>query len=68
MTRKTLGIARYGLIFDSGNMAVIYAVALIQALSHCAEKPKRVIVFEGDTAITIDDGTLEKCWIKSLSC
>ena len=67
MTRKTIGSARYGLIFHDGEMAVIYAVALIQVLGYCAQMPRRVWVFEGDRAIVIDDETLEKCWEKSLN-
>ncbi len=65
MTRKTLGTARYGLIFHDGQTAVVYAVALIQALGYCAEKPKRVCVFEGDRAIAIEHGILDQCWTKS---
>ena len=65
MTRKTIGTARYGLIFHDGQMAVIHAFALIQALGYCTEKPKRVFVFEGDRAIAIEHGTLEQCWTKS---
>jgi hypothetical protein len=65
MTRNTIGTARYGLTFFSGEMAVIHAVALIQALTYCSERPKRACVFEGGRAIGIDDDTLEKCWKKS---
>ncbi len=62
MTRNTVGSALYGLIFHDGKMYVIYAVALIQAISYCTEKPRRVIVFEGDVATCIDEATLETCW------
>ena len=65
MQRKTIGMARYGLIFHDGQTTTIYAVALIQALSLSAEKPRRVLVFERDRAICIDNDTLDKCWIKS---
>lgn len=37
MTRKTIGTARYGLIFDDGETTVLYAVALIQALGACSK-------------------------------
>ncbi len=65
MTRNTIGTARYGLIFYNGELAVIHAVALIQVLSYCTQRPRRVWVFEGDRAIVIDDGTLDECWKKS---
>lgn len=65
MTRKTIGTARYGLIFHDGQTLIIYAVALVQALSWSAEKPRRVLVFERDRATYIDNDTLDKCWIKS---
>lgn len=65
MTRRTIGSARYGLIFPNGQIEVIYAVALIQALGYCVEKPRRVFVFESDRALCVDGDTLEKCWEKS---
>lgn len=65
MTRRSLGTARYGLTFFSGEMAVIHAVALVQALTYCTERPKRACVFEKGLAIVIDDETLAECWKKS---
>ena len=65
MTRKTIGTARYGLIFYSGQIEVIYACALIQALGYCTQKPKRVFIFESDRALCIDGETLDSCWTKS---
>ena len=65
MTRRTIGSARYGLIFPNGQIEVIYAVALIQALGYCAEKPRRVFVFESDRALCVDSETLEKCWTRT---
>lgn len=67
MTRTTLTAARYGLIFGGGGIEVVYAVALIQALGYSNVKPSRVCCFEGDRAVVIDDGTLEKCWQKRLA-
>lgn len=66
MTRKTLTTARYGLIFDDGSVEVVFAVALIQALSYCHVRPIRVTCFEGERAIAIDDSTLEFCWKRHL--
>ena len=65
MTRRTIGTARYGLMFHSGEMAAIHACSLIQALAYCTEKPQRVLVFERDVAAVVDEHTLNACWIKS---
>lgn len=66
MTRNSLGTARYGVVQHDGEITVVYAVALIQALTMFCLRPRRVFLFENDRVCVIDDNVLEICWLKSL--
>jgi hypothetical protein len=64
MTRETIGLTAYRLIFRDGSVAEIASVALIDVLQRCgSHKPHAVIVLD-KTAKEIDQESIDFLWNK----
>lgn len=64
MTRTTIGLTAYRLIFDDGTVAELHGVALIQILSCCLSyKPRSVYVLD-KSCKEIDQETIDFLWNK----
>lgn len=64
MTRETIGLTAYRLIFDDYSVAEISAVALIQVLATChSYKPRRIYVLD-KSCKEIDQETIDFLWNK----
>jgi hypothetical protein len=64
MTRETIGLTAYRLIFDDGSVTELASVALIDILKRCnGHKPDSVIVLDR-TAKQIDQKSIDLLWNK----
>jgi hypothetical protein len=64
MTRETIGLTAYRLIFNDGCIFEMQSCALIDVLQRCnGEKPYAVVVLDG-TAKQIDPESIEIIWSK----
>jgi hypothetical protein len=64
MTRETIGLTAYRLIFDDDTVLELQGVALIQILSSCLSyKPRYVYVLDG-LCKRIDQETIDHVWNK----
>ena len=64
MTRETIGLTAYRLIFNDGSVTEMASVALIDVLMRCNHyKPRQVVVLDR-TAKQIDPETIDFLWNK----
>ena len=64
MTRTTLGLTAYRLIFHDGSVEEVASVALIDVLARCGGyKPSSIYVLDG-TSKEIDQESIDILWNK----
>lgn len=64
MTRETLGLTAYRLVFDDGSVCELASVALIDILMRCnGHRPRHVYVIDGNVK-AIDEESIAFLWDK----